>query len=272
MTTESEADMVAGVNSSISYLKSNDKIRGWVPSGDNEDAESLFYLVYESIDVRGAFHHSKTHPGTWDADYSATRSIRAVASHGLEKISIDFTRETDKLLPFGPDRKPNLHVESFVRPNDGFVFLEKPRKDSGASFVQDLVFSPRLTQHELVTFSVRGHLPSYKFGNGRDLTEATQISRHGPRSHDWALRVIAYPTKHLRSEVFIPDDLNATPRGLSIGRGPSETDPSLEQQALANGRYSCTKVTRNGVTGFLVVLDVPNPRLRCAYRLVWQLP
>ena len=92
------------------------------------------------------------------------------------------------------------------------------------------------------------------------------------RSYDWLSRNVIYPTRELLLSVFLPLELNATPRGPQVGLSLTSFDPQLSQQVVSDGQYSSVLTERNGVPGYEMRLSLRNPKLRRRYRLTWDLP
>jgi hypothetical protein len=267
-----EADLIDALTMSITALRDSGRIRGWVPLGDRAAVHQDFDRRYEHIDTRWSFTRSEQFPDTLDGHYWARRRLVSQDSSGLDICSIDFARDSDRQLPFDDVRRPQLRIVEATRTGNGSTTLRPPRKTKGSNFVQDVVFHPPLVPGEMADFTLEGFLPSYKYAFREDIIEATTVSKLGPRPYEWVSRNVAYPTEQLDLEVFLPAELNATPRGPAIGRGPGRVDADLNTTVVGDGLYRVEQTVRDGVPGQLMSLHLPNPVLRRRYRLAWDLP
>jgi hypothetical protein len=267
------ADLMTAVTASLAVLRDEGRIQGWVPAGRNPVVlqESDFDRVYELVSSSWRFSSSSLDRNTWDGDYRGHRIVVGQDPDGLPSMSIDFTRDSDRELPFDVRRQPRLSLTSIDR-SVGTAVLGDVRKSSGGTFVQDLVLRPPLGSGERLSYTFRGHFPSYKYGRRDDLLSATKDSRHGPRTFDWASRNVVYPTRHLELSVFLPLSLEASPRGPLIGRTALNVDRELTSRLINDGSYSSSVVVVDGVEGHLMRLEIDDPRLRRYYRLAWELP
>lgn len=276
------ADIVEAVASSITALRDENRIHGWVPAGQRpvvlQDLEgrsvalqeSDFDRVYELVEAHWRYSVSKAIPGTWDGKYVGRRVVIGQDPDGLPACAIDFARDTDRQLPFARDRHPRLTLTESSR-DYGLIQLAEPRKRTGSNFVQDVVFNPPLAVGERADFALSGEFPSYKYGNRTAQLMATQDSRTGPRTFDWMSRNVAYPTRHLEMSVFLPLTLGATPRGPLIGRTAVNIDRDLSSRISTNGSYKWSRTDIDGERGYLLSMRVDRPLLRRHYRLAWNL-
>lgn len=269
-----DTDLVEALSVCIGALRDEGRIEGWVPAGRNPVVlqETDFDRVYELVEIDWRFVRSTRNPETWDAEYRARRRIMANDPEGLATCTIDFTRETDRQLPFDTSRRPELKLVEFSRSGPGFLTLRPPRKQRGGTFAQEVAFNPSLSPSEVVDFTIEGRLPSYKYGVREDLVKATMDSKIGPRAFDWTSHNVSYPTRRLTICVFLPLALNATPRGPMIGRGAGRIDPDLNNQVVEAGGYSCELEEIDGERGYRLRLAVPDPVMRTRYRVGWDLP
>jgi hypothetical protein len=269
---QTEADLIDALTMSITALRDSGRIRGWVPLGDRAAIHQDFDRRYEHIDTRWSFTRSEAFPDTLDGHYWARRRMVSQDTSGLDICSFDFTRDTDRQLPFDHVRRPQLSIIEAIRTGSGSISLRPPRKTTGSNFVQDVAFHPPLVPGELADITLAGFLPSYKYAFREDIIEATTDSKLGPRPYEWVSRNVAYPTAQLDLQVFLPSDLGVTPRGPAIGRGPGRVDADLNTEVVGDGRYSIEHVEREGVEGHEMRLQLPNPVLRRRFRLAWDPP
>lgn len=271
---ESEADLVEAVTTSIGALKSDNIIDGWVPVRGLPviAPESDFDRVYEFVSSEWSYQRSSEDPRTWDGYHRGRRVLQAKSADGLASCAIDFSRGTDRQLPFDEGRYPRLQLSQSARSGHGDIAMQAPRKKSGATFAQDVVFRPPLSVDETAEFTVEGPVASYRHAYREDLIASTVDSRSGVRSYDWLSRNVVYPTRELLLSVFLPLELNATPRGPQVGLSAVGVDPQLSQQVVKEGNYSSVLTERDGVPGYAVRLSIHNPKLRRRYRLTWDLP
>ena len=122
------------------------------------------------------------------------RKLTAVSREGLASVGLYFTRTTERHLPFDDRTAPQLELAFARRSGAGSCQLDYPRKSRGSSFVQDVVFRPRLAAGETVDFTVRGQMPSYKYRYQDQMLAATADVRGGTRTYEWVSRQISYPT------------------------------------------------------------------------------
>lgn len=266
-------ELVEAVSSSIAALREEGRIEGWVPAGRRPVVlqEADFDRTYELVEINWRFRASNTDPKTWDGVYFGRRIVVGHDPDGLPACAIDFTRDTDRQLPFDSSRRPTLRLAANDR-QYGLIALREPRKSTGGTFVQDVGFNPPLAIGERADFTVEGEFPSYKYGNREDLLLATQDGRTGPRVFDWTSRNVIYPTSRLEMSVFLPLELGATPHGPLVGRTALNIDRSLSAAAAADGTYTWSLTAIDDVDGYLMQLRVDQPRLRRYYRIAWDLP
>jgi hypothetical protein len=186
---------------------------------------------------------------------------------------LDFTRGNERHLPFDNETSPSLTLASLQRTGTGAGALDpRPRKRSGSSFVQDVVFRPRLAPGETVDFEVQGVLPSYKFRYRDQILAATADARGGARTYEWTSRQVSFPTRRLVLSVFLSEELDAQPYGPSVGRGAISEDQRLAAELQAADAYTVVKSRRDGAEGVEMRLELENPHLLWRYRLTWELP
>jgi hypothetical protein len=269
-----ETDLVQALGSSIGALREAGSIEGWVRAGPNPVVlqESDFDRIYEHAESEWTFQRNAANAETWDCHYRGRRRVTANAPEGLELITVDFTRDTDRELPFDHDRVPEVRIAEATRSDVGSVALRPPRRRTGSNFAQDVVLSPPLAQGETIEYVVEAFLPSFKHGVREDLVQATLDSTAGPRTYDWAWRNVLYPTRTLVLRVFLPLDLLATPKGPLVGRGRALPDMGVNNALVRSGAYSERRVERRGQAGYELELALSNPALRRHYRLGWELP
>lgn len=270
---KTEADLVRAVSSSVHALQQDGLIDGWVPAGKNPIVlqGSDFEWRYELMDVSWSFSKSRIE-GLWDGAYVNRRKLVATDEAGVEASAISFSRDTDNLLPFEDNHFPKFSVSKFSRTDMGSYELRTPRRWRGGAFVQDLVFRPPLEKGATADFLLEGRFTGYKHAYRDDLFVATKESRSGPREFDWASRRLGYPTERFRMTVFLPLDLEATPRGPMVFRNGRTLDNDLTSVIKERGGYNVKKTTRDGVEGYEMSLDVTDPQIRRNYRLAWDLP
>jgi Domain of unknown function (DUF4062) len=266
-----DAEMLVGLLASVGALEREQKIDGWIPAGKKPVfvQETDFNRTYELIEGEWFFLPSSDGLA-WDANYTSRRRMRGNDPAGVPRCVVDFSRDTDALMPFTADSHPRLELSSWERSEQGSVELKPPRKRTGATFAQDVQFDPPLNLGEVADFTIKGRLPSYKLAFREDLMTATVDTRLGPRTWDYSSRRIAYPTERLVIRVFLPDRLGATPAGPKIGRA-GVVDDGMSSKAAHEG-YRSWRGRHEGEPGLYVELTVPNPRLRWTYRLAWHLP
>jgi uncharacterized protein DUF4062 len=267
------ADLVQAVASAIGALKEEQRIDGWVPAGRRPVVlkESDFDRVYELVEASWRYKRSITDPATWDGYYLARRVLLGQDPEGLASCTVDFTRDTDRYLPFDSSRRPVLKLSAQER-SRGRLHLRPPRKTTGGNFVQDVMFSPPLANDERASFTLDGYFPSYRHAWREDLVAATTDGRMGPRIYDWTSRNVVYPTRALRISAFLPRELGAIPLGPKIGRSASTIDRQLSNLAASDGSYTCEEVDSGDGLGDLMTLCVSDPSIRRHYRLAWELP
>ncbi|MEA2361288.1 MAG: hypothetical protein QOD71_433 [Thermoleophilaceae bacterium] len=271
----SETDLVQAVGSSISALRDEEAIEGWVPAGRNPVVlqEADFDRIYEYAESEWVFQRNAVDPGTWDCHYRGRRRVTANQREGLELLVVDFTRESDRELPFDSERMPQLRLgEEPTRTDTGYVTLRQPRRRTGSNFAQDVALSPALGIGETAEYVVEGFIPSFKYGFREEVANVTLESKAGPRAYDWAWRNVIYPTRRLVMRVFLPVNLLATPKGPLVSRGGSPPDKELSNVLVRSGAYSERQVRRGGTLGYELELDLADPPLRRRYQLAWNLP
>ncbi len=267
-----DADLVDALTMSIAALRESGKIQGWVPVGENGVVQQDFDRRYELAETEWSFTRSTVDPATWDGRYRGRRRLISQDPSGLEVCAIDFSRDTDRQLPFDKVRRPELTLAEAFRSGPGSIALRPPRKTTGSAFVQDVGFSPPLVPGEVADFTVEGTFPSYKHGFREDIVAASTDSKLGPRPFEWISRNVVYPTQSLTITAFVPLDLGADPRGPAIGRGPGRIDADLNTEVVRDGCYSVDVVERDGVEGHEMRLHLSEPVLRRRYRVAWDLP
>ncbi len=271
---ESEADLIQALGACIAAIQRDKRVSGWRPAtpSNGHVAPIAYDRRYEFVDIMWHFSPSKVRPGTWDAHYTGRRRLTVSADGGLAACTLDFTRETDQQLPFNEESRPILRLTSMRRDLPGQASLDPPRKQFGATFMQDVRFSPPLAPGESADFTVEGDFPAYKFATREALVAATLNAKSGPRAVDWTSRNVTCPTDRIRLSTFLPLELKAEPRGPMLGREASRYDSDLNNEVMARGFYSCEQSEVDGIEGHTLTLDVPNPYLRVRYRVGWQLP
>lgn len=270
---QESAELINGLHVSIDSLKNSGRIKGWLRAGAKPILlqEDDYDRTYDEIRTSWSFRRSESDPATWDGSNSSFRKFTVNDSNGLSSIAWDISRDSDLQLPFGPGVGPHLTLVEWTRESVGIAELQPPRRSNGATFVQDVKFTPGLQKDETAVVKLACEVPRYKHAFAEDMNHATRQSLGGPRGYDWTTRLISYPTKVFVQEAFLPLDLKAEPIGPMVGR-KGEVNSALSNELKNNGSYEHEVVERNGVAGHQMRLTVENPRLRHTYRLAWSLP
>jgi hypothetical protein len=271
-----EADLVEAAGSSVRSFREGGTLSGWVRAQERAVLidESAFDRVYELIELDYAFHASANRPDTVDGIYHGRRRMRCNAEDGLSYLALDFTRGNERQLPFDEHTAPRLELVSFERSRSGAGLLDpRPRKREGSTFIQDVVFRPRLARGETVDFAVRGVMPSYKYRYRDQILAVTADARGGARTYEWTSRQVSFPTDELVIRVFLAHDTGGMPLGPSVGRGATNEDDRLGAELQASDAYTVDlDAERDGVRGIEMQLRLRRPPLLRRYRLCWELP
>ncbi|MEO7260514.1 MAG: DUF4062 domain-containing protein [Jatrophihabitantaceae bacterium] len=267
------AELLTGLYASIGALRRAEMIEGWIPAGKRPVSvqESDFDRTYETVESHAVLVAPPVNSIACDVRYRTRRVMRANLQEGIQRLAIDFSRESETILPFTEANHPLLRLESWERTGPGSARLAPPRRITGAAFVQDVEFTPVLARNECVDISITAVLPEYKYAFAEDLLRATENSTMGARSFEILSRNIIYPTNLLSMELFLPTSLGASPAGPKIGRS-SRIDDAETSEVVAAHQYSEREGEVDGVTGIFMRMDVPHPRINRTYRLAWNLP
>ena len=271
-----DTSLVGAVARSVADCIRQSRIHGWVRESDPvssiqpEDFDRR-YLLVESIHQ---YRLSGTCPGAWDTDYEGHRVVTAHWSEGLSRLTIDFDRGSDQMLPFTTDRYPRLRLRpGWTRSDSGDIRLTStPRKSTGSSFAQDVKFDPPLRRGETADFWIDGEIEAYRVGSLEQLVKTTEHTVGGRRSFDMMARRIGFPTDRVVLRAFLPDELGATPLGPRVGRSQIVVYPEEEQRIAAVNGYWKERVILNGREGTLMTLELENPKMFARYRLAWAPP
>ena len=267
------AEILTGLYVSVAALKQNGSIEGWIPAGARPVAvqETDFDRTYELVESQHVYSRSTTRPETLDLVYTSRRVVRANASEGIRRIAQDFTRDSDIGLAFDESNQPTVTLVEATRTGQGGARLLEPRKRYGPTYVQDVELIPPLNTDEILDLTMSARVPSYKFAYRDDLLLATADTPLGPRTYDYSLRNVSYPTGLLTMRVFLPHELGAVPAGPRTGRAAS-FDQAATTALVTDGCYREWDDEVGGRPGLFMELKVPNPRLHRRYRVCWTLP
>lgn len=267
-----DTELLTGLFTSISALKRDGKIEGWIPAGKRPMfvQETDFTMTYDLIEAEHVLRRSSTDPSKLDDQYTSRRKIRGNLPEGVKSVIQDFSRSSEA-LPFNSENQPTLTLEEGNRSGPGTVRLAPPRKTIGASFVQDVIFSPPIGRDEQVDISISAYLPSYKFAFMDDLLRAGPGTLLGPTTFDFVARIVSFPTNLLIIRVFLPDSLGALPAGPRIGRQASVDDAGSADLVSAD-YYREWPSEVGGSAGVFMQLRVPEPKFNRTYRLCWTPP
>jgi len=266
------AELSHGLSLSINALKRRGQIVGWVPAGKmleiakNDD----FAQSFDLIEIEHILRRSAVNRDRLDTNYRCRRQVCGQSETGVRSVTQSFDRRSDA-LGFDNTNQPKLALETSLRAGPGRIRLAIPRRKRGASFMQDIVFEPPLMRGESAEITVFAELPSYSFAFRDELLEAQLHSGVDLNEHDSATRRVNFPTRLLVIRVFLPDDIDATPAGATVGTASAVNASATSELILANC-YREWSATVNGVDGVYQELRVPNPRINRTYRVCWLLP
>lgn len=266
-----EAGLVSGALQSIAAIKQRDDVVGWSRGAGTTTEESDFPHAYDHLEVDWAYRVAEADRNTLDGSYRAVREVRATTPFGLEHLTLDFGRSSDRQLPFSAENYPHLQLANFERPSGGQMTLRDPHRFTGAAFAQNVAFSPPLGQNESARFEITGELLRYKYRYAEDLMASTMAVASGPRIYDFISRRILYPTRDLWMSVFLADEIGARPLGPRIGRELNQPEHAEAARMVRDGRYSLEAAEHDGAPGIRMTMHVPSPQLRSRYRLAWEL-
>lgn len=274
----SDTDMLGALHTSVDYLKRKQIIRGWIPSTSMSDSSDVlsYDRSFPLVNIEWEYGPSLSDDRCWDGGYTSHRIMTSHHSEGLSHLPLEFTRTGDRFLPWSEQSHPQLKLESVHRTGGGAVpdgsvrLQEPPRKMSGTTFTQDLIFRPGLRLGETVDFHLTGSFPRHKYSRRQDLIAATTDAATGPRTYDWVTRSVLFPMGRLEFRVFLPHELKAVPYGPIVQQG-TQTDNAAIERLLSDGSYSVREESKDGRTGVLLDMSVDSPLLNRNYRIAWEL-
>jgi hypothetical protein len=269
----SAAEILTGLYGSVAALKQSGRIQGWIPAGARPVAvqETDFDRTYELVEAEHLYSRSAMRPDTLDLAYTSRRIVRGNAPEGIRRIAQDFSRDSDIGLAFDDSNQPTVSLVEAARTGQGTARLLEPRKRYGPSYAQDVELVPPLNVDEILDLTLSASVPSYKFAYRDELLLATADTRLGPRTYDYSLRNVSYPTSLLMMRVFLPNELGAVPAGPRTGSATS-FDQAATAALFRDGCYREWEDEVDGRPGVFMELKVPKPRLHGRYRVCWTLP
>ncbi|MBZ5733482.1 DUF4062 domain-containing protein [Nocardioides sp. TRM66260-LWL] len=267
-----DVGLVSGLTASIRKLQSTASITGWIPAGINPMSvqETDFTHTYDLVEAEHILSRNSTDPSKLDITYRGRRRLRSNIAEGVRSFAQDFSRSSDS-LPFSNVNPPMFELTFGHRSLAGDIRLEEPRKSSGSTFVQDVYFDPPLQLGEKAEIELVGFLPRYRFASLEDTLSFGSRTPLGPLKFDFISRAIAFPTRRLILQVFLPADLNCIPVGPKTGRATS-IDEAASAALAQSGHYTRWDGHLGDIPGTFMRLDLPEPRFRQYYRLCWQPP
>ncbi len=267
-----EIDLAAELTRSVEMQLRDASTRRWNPSRltapTGTSAEGS--LHYRLNDIEWRFQMSEYDPNCWDAFYRCRRVMTGLHPNGLGEITTEFNRVVG--LPFTRARHPNLSVTAVSRSSSGSTVMGEPQLSGrGMTFQQTIRLEPRTQPGEYVDTTVFGMLPAYKFAFRERVEAATKKYEGAPRSIDWAMRPINFPTDRFRMTVFLPEELGAVPIGPRTTRAHYR-DSEHEEFLRRCGSYSARQTTSDGVAGWFAELNVERPMIHSSYYIEWTMP
>ncbi len=208
----------------------------------------------------------------WDCVQTAERRFQ-VQFGEVEELTLDWTpADGDVGERFHRSRPPSAEVVSYRREGGGSVTAQPAHSAGDGRFAFRIRFEPPVRPGESCSFSYRVDLPLYKFATREQVVSTSQKSTTaGVRDFESNSLMVRYPTTRLMLSVFLPLELGASPLSPSVAQGSIRL-PEEETRINRGSIYKVDRIVRNGVQGWLMQLDVPDPLLNSSYRVRWRPP
>jgi len=273
-----EAELITGLHHSVNhYFRSSEDGESSAgrpsKSPDLQDfLERAFDRYYKLFMASWSLAPDDTGKA-WDANYRGRRMVRAQWAEGLNEITIDHNRASDRHKAFNYDNPPVVRLVGYERTESGAAELAPPRIITSSKFLQDVAFRPALRRGETCTIDLEAKFPSAKFAYRDELLAATAADPSGKRSFDRVSFKVGYPTDRLVLSCFLPDLLLAEPVGFSVCKGRSNPDLDEIGRIEREGFFkTAPSQSPAGDPGLLLTLDVSEPAHGRSYELRWRPP
>lgn len=261
-------ELVGGLHRSVSRLIESEAVEGWMRASESLNIQ----VVYDLVDVRARFRPSTTVPETLDLDYRARRVFRGRQLGGLTRLAISWPRPNDDFLPFGPHNNAVVELVDADRSGGGDMSLTR-RKDSGSSFVFDLVFDPPLRFDEVADITVTARIDGYEYLYAEDRREATRNSVEGVSEFgEWNWVPATRPLRELEMSVEVAQTAVRKIRGLTVEPTLRQWSAPERAAAMKATTYTHEVTEIDGEPYDRMHVSAINPILRTTYALSWYLP